>query len=62
MDIIAKIDPDQTYRDRSEGLAVCPHCGQKLFEVMSLQKNGVFRHKCRRCKKYIQVSVIGNKQ
>lgn len=61
MDIIAKVDSDQTYRDEREGMAVCPHCGQKLFEVVSLHRSGVFRHKCRRCKKYIRVAVIGEK-
>lgn len=59
MDIIAKVDTDQTDRSDREMLAVCPDCGQKLFEIESLHSKGVFRHLCRRCRKYIQVFAIG---
>ena len=58
MDIIAREDIDQGDTSDRSKLAVCPHCGQKLFEVESIFHKGVFRHKCRRCKKYIRVSVI----
>lgn len=58
MNIIAKEDTVQTDRSCREKLAVCPHCGQKLFEIESLHTRGVFRHKCRRCKKYIRVIAI----
>lgn len=60
MNIFAKEDIDQTDKSNRNKLAVCPCCGQKLFEVESIFNKGVFRHKCRRCKKYIRVSVIGN--
>ncbi len=45
-----------------ERLAVCPDCGQKLFEVVSLHNRGVFRLKCRRCKKYVRVLALEDKQ
>lgn len=59
MDIIAKEDIEQGDTSDRNKLAVCPHCGQKLFEAVSIFHRGVFRFKCRRCKKYIRVSVIG---
>lgn len=58
MDIFAKEDVDQTDKSDRNKLALCPVCGQKLFEVESLHRKGVFRQKCRRCKKYIRVSII----
>ena len=58
MDIIAREDPDQrTIHDRKK-LALCPYCGQKLAEIESIFNAGVFRLKCRRCKKYIRVAAI----
>lgn len=59
MNIIAKEDVDQRDRSDRNKLAACPLCGQKLFEVESLHTKGIFRHKCRRCKKYIRVIAIG---
>lgn len=59
MNIIATEDTDQADKSDRKRLALCPHCGQKLFEVVSLFHKGVFRLKCRRCKKYISVSVTG---
>ena len=58
MNIIAKKDTDQTDGSDRNRLAVCPCCGQKLFEVVSIFHKGIFRFKCRRCKKYIRVSAI----
>ena len=58
MTITAKEDSDQTDKSNRDRLATCPVCGQKLFEVESLFTKGVFRHKCRRCKKYIRIAVI----
>lgn len=58
MIIIAKEDTEQRDKSDRNKLAVCPHCGQKLFEVVSIFHKGVFRFKCRRCKKYIRASVI----
>lgn len=61
MTIIAKEDTDQTDRSDRDRLAVCPRCEQKLFEIESISHKGVFRHKCRRCGKYVQVFVVGDK-
>ncbi len=61
MTIIAKVDTDQDFKEESEELAICPICKQKLFEVKSLHTNGLIRTKCRRCRKYIRVGVIGEK-
>lgn len=60
MNIIAKEDTEQGDTSDRDKLVVCPHCGQKLFEVESISHRGVFRHKCRRCKRYIRVLVIDN--
>lgn len=59
MTISCKVDEDQNDKSIRENLALCPYCGQKLFEVESLHTRGVFRQKCRRCKKYIRVTAIG---
>lgn len=37
--------------------ALCPECGQKLFDVRSVAGSAELRIKCRRCRNYIQVSV-----
>lgn len=58
MNITAKEDTEQADRSRRDRLAECPRCGQKLFEVESIFHRGVFRCKCRRCKRYVRVSVI----
>lgn len=57
MIITAREDPNQKDTSNREKLAVCPRCGQKLFEVESIFRKGLFRQKCRRCKTYIKVSV-----
>ncbi len=43
MNIIAKKDTDQTDGSDRNRLAVCPCCGQKLFEIESLHTKGLFR-------------------
>lgn len=50
-------DTDQSDKSIRSRIAVCPQCGQKLFEVESIFHRGVFRHKCRRCKVYVRVAV-----
>lgn len=57
MKIIATEDDEQRDVSNRDRLAVCPVCGQKLFEVVSIFNRGVFRLKCRRCRKYIKVSA-----
>lgn len=57
MTIIAKEDTEQSDTSDRNKMAVCPRCGQKLFEVESIFSRGVFRHKCRRCKIYVRVYV-----
>ena len=36
-------------------MAYCPVCGQKLAQIRSVFHRSVTRHKCRRCKKFIDV-------
>lgn len=57
MQIDTKEDRSQADVSRRPHLAICPLCGQKLFEVESLAAPGIFRIKCRRCKKYIRVTA-----
>lgn len=60
MIITATEDINQKDKSDRNKLAVCPNCGQKLFEIESIFTRGVFRQKCRRCKKYIRVSASDN--
>lgn len=53
--IHATEDTNQETGASPRDLAECPKCGQKLFAVESLCRSGVFRIKCRRCKRYIRV-------
>lgn len=59
-----KIEPSADVNQSDTGdrtnMAICPACGQKLFEVESIFRRGVFRMKCRRCKKYIRVEIVDN--
>lgn len=57
MQIESSIDRNQTDNGDRRSMAICPACGQKLFEVESIFYKGVFRLKCRRCKRYIRVKV-----
>lgn len=61
MEAFAEIDTDQEHGSRDNELVECPECGQKLFAVEGIFHRGVFRLKCRKCKKYIRVKVIGEK-
>ncbi len=55
MRITTREDPNQSDSSDRSSMALCPVCAQKLFEVESLAAPGIFRVKCRRCKKYIRV-------
>lgn len=57
MKIETYIDTNQTDDGMRQNMAKCPSCGQKLFQVESIFHKGVFRLKCRRCKKYIRAKV-----
>lgn len=57
MNILAKEDTDQNDKSDRKKMAICPVCGQKLFEVESLYRKGLFRVKCRRCKKYVRIAI-----
>lgn len=57
MNITAKEDLEQGDTSNRDNLAKCPRCGQKLFEVVRIVGSGVFRFKCRRCKRYVVVSA-----
>lgn len=53
MKIRALVDPIQGDVSNRNRLAICPNCGQKLVEIVSLDKHGVIRSLCRRCKNYV---------
>lgn len=38
-------------------MAVCPHCGQKLTEVVDGEGSFSLRIKCRRCRNFIDVDI-----
>lgn len=56
--IDAKEDPRQTVEHHK--LVICPMCGQKLTDVKYVKGIVALRVKCRRCKSYINVDLIGN--
>lgn len=49
------VDSDQSDAYNRENVVRCPRCNTVLMEVKSLLGNGLTRHKCRKCKKYIRV-------
>lgn len=55
MKIRTLVDPIQGDVSNRNRLAICPNCGQKLVEVISLDKHGVIRSLCRRCKNYVMI-------
>lgn len=55
MHIRTTIDTTQSDISDRDKIAICPFCGQKLFEIESITTKGVFRMKCRRCKKYVRI-------
>lgn len=42
-------------------LVFCPNCGQKLTDVKFVDGIAMLRIKCRRCKKYINLDLVGRK-
>lgn len=55
--IDVKEDPRQVVEHHK--LVICPVCGQKLTDIKYVDGVSVLRIKCRRCKKYISVDLIG---
>lgn len=58
-----KIDAHEDPRQVVEyhKLVECPICGQKLTDVQYVDGAVMLRIKCRRCKKYISVDLVGKK-
>lgn len=55
MKIYARLSEEQNDDKSRHDMAYCPVCGQKLVQIRSVFHRSVTRHKCRRCKKYIDV-------
>ncbi len=53
------VEIDKIQDDGQRFFACCPSCGQKLTDVRYAEGLMVLRVKCRRCKKYVTVDVIG---
>lgn len=51
------IDKRQDGGYDGDKVAKCPTCGHILFAVESIYRFGIFRYKCRWCKKYVRVMV-----
>lgn len=58
--IDTKEDPRQVVEHHK--LVICPTCGQKLTDVKYVDGIVMLRIKCRRCRKYISVDLIGSKE
>lgn len=52
-----KEDPRQVVEHHK--LVICPICGQKLTDVKYVDGVVMLRIKCRRCRKYISVDLVG---
>ena len=42
-------------------IVLCPICGQKLTDISYVNGVVILRVKCRRCKNYINVDIVGTK-
>ena len=47
-----------TGNGREKTFAECPECGQKLFNVVTLEGVAEVVVKCRRCHKFVRVRMI----
>lgn len=45
--------------NREGSMAICPHCGQKLFVISGTSGDADVVIKCRRCRSYIRVQTKG---
>ena len=52
-------DADQ--REIYNKIVLCPICGQKLTDISYVNGVVILRVKCRRCKNYINVDIVGTK-
>lgn len=54
-------DKDADQREIYNKIVLCPICGQKLTDISYLNGVVILRVKCRRCKSYINVDIVGTK-
>ncbi|GAE15787.1 hypothetical protein IX296_002005 [Bacteroides pyogenes] len=54
-------DKDTNQREVYNKMVLCPICGQKLTDISYVNGVVILRVKCRRCKNYISVDVMGKK-
>lgn len=55
------VQKDLSQDDVSCMLVSCPECGQKLADVHFVDGLSVLRIRCRRCKCYVVMSMIGKR-
>jgi C4-type Zn-finger protein len=53
-------DKDADQREIYNKIVLCPICGQKLTDISYVNGVVILRVKCRRCKNYINVDIVGN--
>ena len=53
-------EKDANQSDVHNVLVNCPCCGQKLTDVTYINGVAVLRTKCRRCRKFIVVKIMGS--
>ena len=54
-------DKDADQREIYNKIVLCPICGQKLTDISYINGVVILRVKCRRCKNYINVDIVGTK-
>lgn len=54
-----KAERDVSQAESCDKMVHCPECGQKLTDIKYVNGAIMLRIKCRRCKTYINVDVVG---
>lgn len=54
-------DKDADQGEIYNKIVLCPICGQKLTDISYVNGVVILRVKCRRCKSYINVDIVGTK-
>lgn len=60
--IRVKTQKDKASDSKSRGeMVICPNCNQKLADLIEVDGMITTRIKCRRCKTYVLIDVVGIK-
>ncbi len=57
--IKVNVSKDFDQQDSSTMMIICPECGQKLTDIRDANGLVRVRIKCRRCRTYINIDILG---